>query len=404
MSSGSPVADPALGRRAPAPPGPSPALDFTRGRRARVIDELKELIRFPSVSARPSNATDLQRCAEWLAAHLRGVGLQRVSIVPTDRHPAVLGHGPRRPGRPTVLVYGHYDVQPADPLAAWSTPPFEPIIRGDRLYGRGSCDDKGQLFAHVKALEGFLKTVGGPPVNVTCLFDGEEEIGSPGLEHLLTRRRRELAADVAVMSDTRMLGPDRPAITFALRGSLGLELKVLGSPSELHSGNFGGAVHNPLQGLCEIVARLHDERGRVAVPGFYDDVRLLSPAERRRMRKVGPSNAQITRDAGARSPWGEARLHALRAHDHSSGPDRQRDPGRLPGTGRQERHPGGCEREASGEAHARSRPEARRTSPQAADRRPHAADATERPAKRARDRRSRPRPSPPGDGRRDKRL
>jgi acetylornithine deacetylase/succinyl-diaminopimelate desuccinylase-like protein len=204
-----------------------------------------------------------------------------------------------------VLVYGHYDVQPADPFPAWSTPPFEPIIRGGHLYGRGSSDDKGQLFAQVKAFEAYLKTVGEPPVNLTCLFDGEEEIGSPSLERLLSRYRRELAADVAVMSDTRMLGRDRPAITFSLRGSLGLELKVLGPASELHSGNFGGAVHNPSQALCEIVARLHDERGRVAVPGFYDDVRPLSPAERRRMREVGPSSAQIIRDAGVCGPWGE---------------------------------------------------------------------------------------------------
>jgi acetylornithine deacetylase/succinyl-diaminopimelate desuccinylase-like protein len=178
-------------------------------------------------------------------------------------------------------------------------------VRGQNLYGRGACDDKGQLFAHVKTIESYLRTAGRLPVNVKCLFEGEEEIGSPNLKPWLARHRRDLAADVAVMSDTRMLAPDRPAVTYALRGSLGLELEVRGPEHDLHSGNFGGAVHNPLQALCEMIARLHDPDGRIAVPGFYDRVRRWGDVERGFMARNGPSDAEILRDARARKGWGE---------------------------------------------------------------------------------------------------
>jgi acetylornithine deacetylase/succinyl-diaminopimelate desuccinylase-like protein len=204
-----------------------------------------------------------------------------------------------------VLVYGHYDVQPSEPLAQWRTAPFEPVVRDEHLHGRGAADDKGQLFAHVKALEAYLATAGRPPVNIVCLFEGEEEIGSPGLESLLERHRGRFEAEVAAMSDTRMLGPNRPAITYALRGSLALEVDVEGPPRELHSGNFGGAVHDPVQVLCAMVARLSGRDGRIAVPGFYDRVRRWSEAERERMRRTGPSEAQILRDAGVDQSWGE---------------------------------------------------------------------------------------------------
>jgi acetylornithine deacetylase/succinyl-diaminopimelate desuccinylase-like protein len=209
------------------------------------------------------------------------------------------------PGRPTVLIYGHYDVQPADPLSEWRSPPFEPVTRGDNLYGRGASDDKGQLFAHVKALEAYLRTMGHLPVNVKCLFEGEEEIGSPSMAAFLRRHRDRLAADVAVLSDTRMLGPDRPAITYLLRGMLSLELEVYGPEQDLHSGTFGGAIHNPLQALCEILAGLHDIDGRVAIAGFYDRVQLWSRQERAAMARVGPTDAAILRDARTRVAWGE---------------------------------------------------------------------------------------------------
>lgn len=286
--------------------GTARPLTHARLHQDRALRELMEFVRFPSISAQPRHAEAVRRCAAWLADHLRRIGLERVQVVPTRGHPLVYAEWRRAPGRPTLLIYGHYDVQPADPLAEWRTPPFQPTVRGDDLYGRGSCDDKGQLFAHVKALEAYLRTRGALPINVICLFEGEEEIGSPNLVPFLLRNRRALAADAAVMSDTRILAPDRPAITDAMRGALGLELEIQGPRHDLHSGNFGGAVHNPLQALCEIIARLHDSERRVAIPGFYARVRRWSAAERADMARTGPTDAEILRDARAEKGWGES--------------------------------------------------------------------------------------------------
>jgi acetylornithine deacetylase/succinyl-diaminopimelate desuccinylase-like protein len=281
------------------------ALGNTKSQRVRILSELCDLIRFPTVSAQPKYADDIKRCARWLAAHLRHIGLSQISILSTSRHPIVYAEWLHATGKPTVLIYGHYDVQPAEPLNEWRTPPFEPTVIGNDLFGRGACDDKGQMFAHVKAIETCLKTQGRLPVNVKCLFEGEEEIGSPNLKPFVERNRRRLAADVAVMSDTRMLAKDQPALTYALRGGLSFELEVAGQKSDLHSGNFGGAVHNPLQALCEIVAKLHDADRRIAIPGFYDRVRRWGGAEREFMAANGPSDQQILRDAKARRGWGE---------------------------------------------------------------------------------------------------
>jgi acetylornithine deacetylase/succinyl-diaminopimelate desuccinylase-like protein len=269
------------------------------------VKELQEFVHFPSVSVQPSHAADVRRCAGWLAEHLRNLGLDHARVIPTARHPIVYADWLHAPGRPTVLVYGHYDVQPVDPLSAWTVPPFGAVIRDEKLYGRGACDDKGQMFAHVKAIEAHMRARGALPVNVKCLFEGEEEIGSPNLIPFLKRHRRSLATDVVVMSDSPMADRDRPAITYAVRGGLGLELTVHGPRPDLHSGLFGGAVHNPLQALCEIVASLHDRRGRVAIPGFYDQVRLWPPEERAMMARDGPSDAAVLRDAGAAQGWGE---------------------------------------------------------------------------------------------------
>jgi acetylornithine deacetylase/succinyl-diaminopimelate desuccinylase-like protein len=270
-----------------------------------LVAGLLELLRFPSISAQPRHAQDVRRCAEWLAEHLRGVGLRGVEVGATRSHPIVYGEWLGRPGRPAVLIYGHYDVQPADPLGEWRTPPFEPTIRSENLYGRGASDDKGQLFVHVKAVESLLRSTGGLPVNVKFLFEGEEEIGSPNLSAFLEQNRKMLEADVAVVSDTRMLGPDQPAITYALRGSLGFELEVTGQQKDLHSGSFGGAVHNPLQGLCEILAKLHDPASRIAIPSFYDRVRTVARAEQSYMARHGPSDSAILASAGAPAGWGE---------------------------------------------------------------------------------------------------
>ena len=284
----------------------SSPIDDARSQRSRWVAELCDFIRFPSVGGQPKHAKDVRACAAWLADHLRRIGLQHVQVVQTAGHPVVYADWLQASGRPTLLVYGHYDVQPPDPLDAWHSPPFEPTRRGDNLYGRGASDDKGQMFTHVKAMEACLRASGQLPVNVKCLFEGEEEIGSPNLPTFLKRHEESLAADVAVLSDTRMLGRDQPVITESLRGALSLELDVRGPDNDLHSGNFGGAIHNPLQALCEILAKLHTTTGRVAVPGFYDRVRDWGERERAYMREAGPSDAEILADASTRRGWGEA--------------------------------------------------------------------------------------------------
>jgi acetylornithine deacetylase/succinyl-diaminopimelate desuccinylase-like protein len=285
---------------------PTHAVAYARDHRRQSLTELKEFIRFPSISAQPRHADDVKRCAQWLASHLRRIGFRDVAVISTPRHPIVHAAWRGAVGRPTVLIYGHYDVQPPDPLGEWHSPPFEPAVRGQDLFGRGACDDKGQMFAHVKALQAYLRTQRRLPVNVKCLFEGEEEIGSPNLAPFVARHRNELAADVAVMSDTRMLAPDRPALNYSERGALYLELELRGPEQDLHSGNFGGAVHDPLQALCETIAALHDKEGRIAIPGFYTDVRSWGRDERARMARTGPSDAQILRDARVAEGWGES--------------------------------------------------------------------------------------------------
>lgn len=282
------------------------ALKYSQAHRRRFVEELKQFVRFPSISSQPRHADDVRKCAEWLAAHMKQIGLERVAVIPTRRHPVAYGEWKQAARRPTVLIYGHFDVQPADPLDKWHSPPFTPQVRGQNLFGRGACDDKGQLFVHLKAIESFLRTSRRLPVNVRCLFDGEEEIGSPNLPAFLQRNAKILASDVAIVSDTRMLGPFRPAINYAERGALSAEIAVAGPRQDLHSGNFGGAVHNPLQILCEILAGLHDSAGHIAIPGFYDRVLQVTPRERSYMARTGPSDSEILRDAQAQEAWGEA--------------------------------------------------------------------------------------------------
>jgi acetylornithine deacetylase/succinyl-diaminopimelate desuccinylase-like protein len=280
-------------------------LVYVRANRSRFLAELTEFVRFQSISAQPEHADDVKSCAAWLARHLQKVGLENVRTIPTARHPIVYAEWQHAPRRPTILIYGHYDVQPADPLDQWKSPPFEPIVRGNDLYSRGASDDKGQMFAHVKALEAYLKTVGVLPVNVKCIFEGEEEIGSSNLISFLESNKRALSADAAFVSDMPMPSAGQPAITYALRGALSTELEVTGAQHDLHSGIFGGAVPNPLQALCQIVAKLHDEQGRVAIPGFYDHVRESSEEERTYMAQTGPTDEQILQNAEADGAWGE---------------------------------------------------------------------------------------------------
>ena len=281
----------------------SRALEFARTNRARFVAELGQFVRFPSISAQPGHAADVRSCAAWLADHLLRIGMEEVRRIPTRGHPIVQAQWLHALGRPTVLIYGHYDVQPSDPLNEWRSPPFEPVVHGHDMFGRGASDDKGQMFAHVKALEAWLRTSGRLPVNVKCLFEGEEEIGSPNLEPFLARNRGGLAADAAVLSDAPMRAPNRPALIYALRGALSLELEVSRLGHDLHSGNFGGAVANPLDGLCAILSGLRGHKGRIAIPGFYDRVHAVPARERARLARAGPSPAELLKDVtGAGEP------------------------------------------------------------------------------------------------------
>jgi acetylornithine deacetylase/succinyl-diaminopimelate desuccinylase-like protein len=284
----------------------SHAISYARAHHKTSLSDLRTFIQFPSVSAQPKHARDVGRCAQWLASHLRSIGLKNAGVIATARHPIVYASAMRTPERATLLIYGHYDVQPADPLREWRSPPFSPTVRGDDLYGRGACDDKGQLFTHIKALEAFFRAEGAPPVNVKCLIEGEEEIGSPNLPAFIWRNKSALAADAVVMSDTQMLGKNKPALCYAERGALYLELVVHGPKHDLHSGNFGGAIHNPIQALAEITAKLHGADGRIAIPGFYDRVREWGAEERARMARNAPSDEHILKNAKAQLGWGES--------------------------------------------------------------------------------------------------
>lgn len=255
--------------------------EFAAINRERFIEELCAFLRFPSISTLDEYRSDVHRAATWLAEHLRSIGIDYVEIIPTAGHPIVYAeHSSHLPNAPRLLFYGHYDVQPVDPLDQWQSPPFEPTIRDGKVFARGATDDKGQVFLVVKAIESWLRADGSLPCNVTLIVEGEEEIGSPNLEAFLRDHRNRLVSDAALVCDTAMFAPGVPSLVYGLRGLAYLELTLQGPRRDLHSGSYGGAVVNPANALARIIAALHDERGRVAVPGFYDDVRPLDPEER----------------------------------------------------------------------------------------------------------------------------
>ncbi|MCI0433272.1 MAG: dipeptidase [Gemmatimonadetes bacterium] len=270
----------------------------------RFTEELFEFLRIPSVSARTEHKADVRRAAVWLADRMREAGLV-ASIHETAGHPIVLGESRSAgPDAPTVLVYGHYDVQPPEPLELWTSPPFEPEIRDGRLYARGSVDDKGQLYLHIKALEAHARA-GGPPVNVVVVAEGEEEVGSEHLIPFVEQHRERLACDAIVISDTTMIAPGMPTIGASLRGIAYFELRVRGPATDLHSGSYGGAVVNPATALARIIATLHDANWHVAIPGFYDDVRELADY-REQIRALPSDDATFGAETGAPGLDGEA--------------------------------------------------------------------------------------------------
>jgi acetylornithine deacetylase/succinyl-diaminopimelate desuccinylase-like protein len=289
----------------------STVLRQVSGRQPATLDRLITLLRFPTVSADPRHSTDLAACADWLARLLARIGLHDVEVWPGRCAPVVTASWLGRPGRPTVLVYGHYDVQPVTPRSAWATDPFRPVRRGPYLHARGASDDKGQLMAHLAAIEAWLASTGALPVNLRVILDGEEEIGSPTLLAAVARGWPLLAADVAVVSDTWMLGPCRPVLVTGLRGTLAARLEICGPSRDLHAGTFGGAVANPAEALARLVAGLHDKTGRIQVAGFHDDVRPITKAERRHLAHVGPSDAALL------APATHARPHLAAADSDS---------------------------------------------------------------------------------------
>ncbi len=277
---------------------PSPA-DYARTHADRFETDLFELLRIPSVSADSAHDDDTRRCCNTLADHIRGFGVEHVEVVETGGHPAVLASHGSDPDKPTVLVYGHYDVQPPDPIELWDTPPFEPTVKDGHIFARGANDDKGQMMMHVKAVESFLASGTDLPVNLKLLIEGEEEVGSKHLIQLLKEHKERLAADVVLVSDTAMFARGVPSITSGLRGLAYIEVHVEGPTRDLHSGVFGGGVHNPLNALCELVAGLHDDDGRITVEGFYDDVVELTDEEREAGRALPHNDAAWLSETGA---------------------------------------------------------------------------------------------------------
>lgn len=281
-------------------------------RRDQAISALKEFLSIPSVSAQPKHAADMQRCAQWLADQLSFAALE-VKVMPVaggKGHPAVVAKNKPVPGRPTVLYYGHYDVQPPEPLELWTTPPFEPTVRDNAIYARGAADDKGQVWAHVEAIMAW-QAHGGLPVNLTVLIEGEEEVGSENLREFVAEHREALRADIAVISDTVLFARGIPAITYSLRGLVYMELTVTAAAVDLHSGLYGGAVPNPLNVLCELLATLHDQDGRVNLPGFYDKVMPPSAEERRLWSKLPFDEKQYAADLKLPGLAGEIGYSAL---------------------------------------------------------------------------------------------
>ncbi len=285
--------------------------DFLVDRRQNSLDQLFDFLGIPSVSARSEHDDDTARGAEWLASRMEAAGLA-ARVVATEGHPVVLGEW-RDAGSdaPTLLIYGHYDVQPPDPLDEWSSPPFEPEIRDGRIYARGSADDKGQLFMHVKALEAHLQTRGTLPLNVVVVAEGEEEVGSPNLVPFVEAHRDLLAADVVVISDSNMFAPGQPSLLFSLRGLAYVEVHVRAARSDLHSGAYGGAVPNPAMALARMLSTLHDETGHIAIPGFYDDVVEWDEETRSAIRDLPFNDDEFLQEVGAPGLKGEAGFSTL---------------------------------------------------------------------------------------------
>lgn len=269
------------------------------------LKELNDFLRIPSISSLSEHKQDMQVAASWLAAAMKRINLENISIDETGGHPVVYGDWLHAPGKPTILFYGHYDVQPVDPLNLWETPPFEPTVRDNKLFARGSSDDKGQVFMHLKAIEALFALEGTLPVNVKFIIEGEEEIGSPNLPPYVEKNKEKLAADLILISDTSLYAPGKPAVCYGLRGLTGIQIDVRGAKGDLHSGLYGGGVQNAIHALAEILASFRDEHGTIQVEGFYDNVRPLSEEERQAYRDLNFDEEALKEEVGVKQLFGE---------------------------------------------------------------------------------------------------
>ncbi len=275
------------------------------------IGELKEFLRIPSISTSSENKTDIKKCAKFVSEKLKQAGMNRVKVIETEGHPLVYAEWLGAPGKPTVLIYGHYDVQPVDPVELWDSPPFDPVIKNNKIYARGATDDKGQMFMHIKCVEAYFKTYGSLPLNVKFIIEGEEEIGSESLESFINHNTDLLKCDAVLLSDTALYAKGVPTLTYGLRGLAYMEVEVVGPNRDLHSGTFGGAVANPINVLSKMIAKLQNIEGKITIPGFYDNVLKLTKKERENIKALKFSEQKYAKELGVKELQGEKNYSTL---------------------------------------------------------------------------------------------
>jgi acetylornithine deacetylase/succinyl-diaminopimelate desuccinylase-like protein len=280
-------------------------VSYINSHRDNYVEELKEFLKIPSISTLAENKPDMKTAAEFVAGKLRSAGMQNVKIIETKGHPLIYADWLNAPGKPTVLVYGHYDVQPVDPINLWDSPPFEPTIKDGKIYARGATDDKGQMYMHIKTVEAFMKTEGTLPLNVKFIIEGEEEIGSGNLEEFVNKNQELLKCNAVLISDTSLYGPGIPTLTYGLRGLCYMEVEVIGPNRDLHSGTFGGGVDNPINVLAEMISKLKDNNGKIKIPGFYKDVVNLTKKERDNFKTLPFSEKKYAQELGVKELKGE---------------------------------------------------------------------------------------------------
>lgn len=280
-------------------------VSYIKSNEQNYINELKEFLRIPSISTLPENNEDTRRCAKFVAEKLKNASMSRIEIFQTEGHPIVYGEWLGAPGKPTLLVYGHYDVQPVDPIELWDSPPFEPVIKDGKIFARGATDDKGQVFVHIKSVEAFFKVFGTLPINIKFLIEGEEEIGSPNLEPFVKNNKELLKCDTIIVSDTSLYDYGIPTLTYSLRGLAYMEVTVTGPNRDLHSGGFGGAVANPINILSKMISQLHDKNGKVTIPGFYDEVIKMSKREKENLKTLKFSDKSFAKELNVAELHGE---------------------------------------------------------------------------------------------------